>query len=116
MESRGFLLGPPVAPRVNAGFVPVRKKGKLPGPVISQAYELEYGIDLIQIQRDSIRPGSRCILIDDLLATGGTMNAAIQLIESCGAQVISCIVLVELVQLKGRDKLKGKAVHSFIKY
>ncbi len=105
IESRGFLFGVPVADRLRIGFVPVRKPGKLPWTVHRQAYGLEYGNDVLEVHVDSIDPGSRVVVIDDVLATGGTAKAACQLVERCGALVAGVVVLVELAGLQGRAKL-----------
>lgn len=96
--------------------MPIRKKGKLPGELLSQEYALEYGTDKFEIQKNAIRPGQRVLIVDDLLATGGTMEAARLLIEKCGGEVAECLVIIELLGLNGRDKLKGCKTHSFIQY
>ncbi|XP_061185678.1 uncharacterized protein LOC133193761 [Saccostrea echinata] len=105
LESRGFLFGPIIALRLNCSFVPVRKKGKLPGEIERVSYSLEYGTDVFEIQKEAFPPGHSVVIVDDLLATGGTMNAAVTLIEKVGAKVLSGLVVIELVDLKGRDKL-----------
>jgi adenine phosphoribosyltransferase len=105
IESRGFLFGVPVADRLRIGFVPVRKPGKLPWTVHRQAYGLEYGSDVLELHVDSLEAGSRVVVIDDVLATGGTAHAACQLVERCGAVVAGVVVLVELAGLQGRAKL-----------
>lgn len=102
LESRGFLFGPLLAYELRVPFVPIRKAGKLPGKVESIAYNLEYGSDKFEIQIDSVKPNSNCIIIDDLLATGGSANSAVKLIKKCGANVVNVIVLIELIDLKGR--------------
>ncbi|MFF7840645.1 adenine phosphoribosyltransferase [Streptomyces ossamyceticus] len=106
LEARGFLLGTPVAVRCELGFVPVRKKGKLPGRTLSRAYELEYGSDVIEIQQDALGPRDRVIVLDDVLATGGTALAAASLIAETGAQVVSVAVLLELGALSGRRRME----------
>lgn len=116
LEARGFLFGFQIAADLGVGFVPIRKKGKLPGELLSQEYSLEYGTDKFEIQKSSIKPGQRVLIVDDLLATGGTMEAARLLIEKSGGVVVECLVLIELAGLNGRDKLKGCPTHSFIQY
>jgi adenine phosphoribosyltransferase len=116
VESRGFIFGGAVAHELGAGFVPVRKLGKLPGKTIEVEYELEYGRDALAIHEDAIRPGQRVLAVDDLLATGGTMAAALRLIEQLGGQVVGIEFLIELAFLHGRDKLKNYPVHSLIVY
>jgi adenine phosphoribosyltransferase len=105
IESRGFLLTAPLALKLGCGFVMLRKQGKLPGETIAHDYELEYGTDRIEIQRDAIEPGQRVVLLDDLLATGGTMAAAIALLRKVGADVRAAAALIELTSLKGRERL-----------
>ncbi len=105
IESRGFLVAAPLALKLGVGFVMVRKQGKLPGETVPYTYDLEYGSDTIEIQADAVEPGQRVVLVDDLLATGGTMNAAAQLLRSRGAEVCSGACIMELSFLKGRDKL-----------
>lgn len=116
LEARGFLFGFQIAADLGLPFVPIRKKGKLPGELYSQEYALEYGTDQFEIQKNAIKPGQKVLIVDDLLATGGTMEAACLLIAKCGAEVSDCLAVIELVQLNGRDKLKASRVHSFIKY
>jgi adenine phosphoribosyltransferase len=116
IESRGFILGGLLAQKLNAGFVPIRKPGKLPAEVISESYSLEYGTDSIEIHKDAIEPGDVVLLHDDLLATGGTMEAAIKLVEKLGGKVAQISFLIELNFLNGRDKLKNYEVHSLIQY
>jgi len=113
-ESRGFIFGAAVAIKLGVGFVPIRKPGKLPCPTLSAGYELEYGTDTLEIHADGIRPGQRVGMIDDLLATGGTMAACCQLIEQLGGQVAGIGFLIELAFLHGRDKLEGYPVRSLI--
>jgi adenine phosphoribosyltransferase len=107
VEARGYLLGTPVALRLGAGFVPVRKPGKLPYETVSVDYELEYGTDTIEMHRDAVRPGQRVLIVDDILATGGTLAAAICMVEGAGTDVVGLSVLAELGFLDGRDRLKG---------
>ncbi|WP_405248311.1 adenine phosphoribosyltransferase [Cellulophaga sp. Asnod2-G02] len=116
LESRGFLFGPLLAAKLNAGFVPIRKPGKLPHDVLSVTYELEYGTDTLEIHKDSILPGERVLLHDDVLATGGTAKAALELIRELGGEVVQCNFLIELGFLNGREKLNGTAVASLIQY
>lgn len=115
-EARGFLVGTPLAYATGAGFVPVRKPGKLPAETISYEYELEYGTDTLEIHKDSIKPGDKVIIADDLLATGGTVYSTINMIEKLGGEVVGIYFLIELEFLKGIDKLKGYNVKSLIKY
>ena len=115
-EARGFLMGTPVAYGLGVGFVPVRKPGTLPSETISYSYGLEYGSDTLQIHKDAIKPGQRVAIVDDLLATGGTMEAAAKLIEQLGGEVVSMQFLIELEDLKGREKLSQYEVNSLIKY
>jgi adenine phosphoribosyltransferase len=116
IESRGFILGGILAQKLNAGFIPIRKPGKLPAAKMSESYYLEYGTDSIEIHKDAIEPGDFVLLHDDLLATGGTMKAACNLIEKLGGNVVQISFLVELSFLNGRDKLKEYEVHSLIQY
>ncbi|MDD6762675.1 MAG: adenine phosphoribosyltransferase [Clostridiales bacterium] len=115
-ESRGFLLGAPVAYALGKGFVLVRKKGKLPRETVSKTYSLEYGTAEIEIHKDAIRPGERVLLVDDLIATGGTIRAAAELIEGLGGSVSGMAFLIELAGLEGRKKLEGYDVRSVICY
>ena len=115
-ESRGFIFGVPIAYEMHKPFVPVRKKGKLPCETISQSYDLEYGQDTIEMHKDSIKPGQKVVLVDDLIATGGTIEAAIKLVEQLGGEVVKVIFLMELAGLKGRERLKGYDVASVITY
>ncbi|MDH3597364.1 MAG: adenine phosphoribosyltransferase [Rhodospirillales bacterium] len=105
IESRGFLVAAPLALELGLGFVMVRKEGKLPGATVTYTYELEYGTDTIEIQSDAVEPGQRVVLLDDLLATGGTLAAAVQLFRNCGADVRAAACIIELTFLNGRDKL-----------
>jgi adenine phosphoribosyltransferase len=116
MESRGFLFGAPLAIRLGVGFVPVRKPGKLPCEVETASYELEYGTDSLEIHRDAIEPGQRVLIIDDLLATGGTARATVDLVRRLGAEVVGCGFVVELAGLQGRDKLEDVHVFSVLGY
>ena len=116
MESRGFLFGIPVALKLKAGFVPVRKPGKLPRKTISQSFSLEYGKDKLEIHQDAIKKGDRVLIIDDVLATGGTAEAVTKLVEKLGGNIKSVAFLMELSFLNGRDKLKGYNISSHIKY
>ncbi len=115
-EARGFIFGGAVACRLGAGFVPVRKPGKLPAETIERSYELEYGTDTLTMHRDAVTPGQRVLLLDDLLATGGTMKACCELVEEAGGQVVGCIFLVELSFLGGRELLKDYKVVSLVDY
>ena len=115
-EARGFLMGTPVAYGMGVGFVPVRKPGKLPWEVESLEYDLEYGSNILEIHKDAIKPGQKVAIVDDLLATGGTMEAAAELIEQLGGEVVSTQFLIELEDLDGREKLTKYNVNSLIKY
>ncbi len=115
-EARGYIFGAPVAYSIGAGLIPIRKPGKLPGETVSQGYDLEYGSNVIEIQKNVIRPGDRVIIIDDLLATGGTMKATINLIEKLGGQIAGLITLIELTELGGRDLLRDYFVHTLVTY
>lgn len=115
-ESRGFMFGVPIAYQMGKGFVPVRKKGKLPCETISAKYDLEYGSAEIEMHKDAIKPGQKVVLVDDLIATGGTLAASVGLIEQLGGTVVKVILLMELAGLKGRDKLAGYEVASVITY
>lgn len=115
-ESRGFIFGVPIAYNLNKGFVPVRKKGKLPCETVAMDYELEYGTATIEMHKDAIKPGQKVVIIDDLIATGGTIEAIIKLIEQLGGKVVKTVFLMELEGLKGREKLKGYDIESVIKY
>ena len=115
-EARGFLMGTPVAYALGVGFVPVRKPGKLPSEIISYSYGLEYGEDTLEIHKDSIKKGQKVAIVDDLLATGGTMEATAKLIEKLGGEVVSMQFLIELESLKGRENLSKYDVKSLVKY
>lgn len=116
VESRGFIFGSTLAYRLNAGFVPVRKQGKLPSKTIRKEYQLEYGTDILEIHTDSINKGDKVLLVDDLLATGGTIVAACELVKELKGEIVGIAFLIELLFLKGREKLKGYDVYSIIKY
>ncbi len=116
IEARGFIFAPMVAYRLNAGFVPVRKPKKLPAEVLQATYDLEYGQDSLEIHRDAISPGQDVLIIDDLLATGGTAAAVAGMVKSLGGNLVGLGFLIELEGLKGRDKLRGYNVHSILKY
>jgi adenine phosphoribosyltransferase len=116
IESRGFILGSAVADRLGTGFVPVRKLGKLPAETVRASYSLEYGTDSLEMHRDAITPGQRVLIVDDLLATGGTANAAVQLVKQLGGIVQGVAFLIELVGLDGRSKLEGEQVYAVLSY
>lgn len=115
-ESRGFIFGMPLAYELKKGFVPVRKKGKLPYKTIEQSYDLEYGSATLEIHEDSIKPGQKVVIVDDLLATGGTLDAIIKLVERLGGEVVDICCLIELVDLKGRELLKSYKVESCVEF
>lgn len=115
-ESRGFIFGVPIAYSLHKAFIPVRQKGKLPRETVSASYDLEYGSAEIEMHRDSVKPGQKVIIVDDLIATGGTVEATVNMIESLGGEVVKIIFLMELAGLKGREKLKGYDVESVICY
>ena len=115
-EARGFLMGTPVAYGMGVGFVPVRKPGKLPREVVKYSYDLEYGSNTLEIHADAIKPGQKVVIIDDLLATGGTVEATCKMVEKLGGEVVGICFLIELVDLKGREKLKDYDVYSVIQY
>jgi adenine phosphoribosyltransferase len=114
IEARGFILAAPVACKLGAGFVPVRKQGKLPGPTHVQSYQLEYGTAAIEIHTDAFQPGDRVLIVDDVLATGGTAAATVKLVQRSGAEIAAVIVLLELSFLHGRDSLGGLEVRSLL--
>ena|SRR5687767_2524349 len=116
IESRGFILGAAVADRLEAGFVPVRKLGKLPAATIRATYDLEYGSDTLEMHRDAIQPGQRILIIDDLLATGGTASATMDLVKQTGGHVEGISFLIELVSLGGRGRLAGEQVSAVLQY
>ncbi|MCR5665877.1 MAG: adenine phosphoribosyltransferase [Eubacterium sp.] len=115
-ESRGFIFGAPLADRFHKGMSLLRKKGKLPFKTVSQSYELEYGTAEVELHIDAIKPGQKVIIVDDLIATGGTVDAAIKLVEKLGGEVVMCVFLMELTDLKGRERLHGYEVKSVISY
>ncbi len=115
-EARGFIVGCPVAYAMGIGFAPARKKGKLPREVVEVNYGLEYGEDTLQLHKDAIRPGQRVLVVDDLLATGGTLAATIELIEKLGGVVVGTAFLIELEELRGRDKIEGYDIFTLLKY
>lgn len=116
LESRGFLFGMPIAYNMGKPFIPIRKKGKLPRETVSAAYELEYGTAEIEVHKNDVKPGTRVVLIDDLIATGGTLAASIELFKKLGAQVVKIICLLELKGLNGREKLKDYPLDTVIAY
>ena len=116
IEARGFIFGPALAYRLNAGFVPIRKPGKLPAETVKWSYELEYGIDTLEIHKDAIKQGQRVIIVDDLLATGGTASACVKLAKSLGADIAGLGFVVELDFLNGRKKFEGTEVFSLLHY
>ena len=116
IESRGFILAAPLAYLLGCGFVPVRKQGKLPADCISEEYSLEYGKDKIEIHKDAISKGDRVLIVDDLLATGGTINAARNLVKKLEGKIVECAFVVELPDLKGREKIKGENIFSIVKF
>lgn len=115
-ESRGFIMGSAVAYHLRCGFVPVRKPNKLPGEVLCYEYQLEYGMDTLEIHRDAIQKNQKVVIVDDLLATGGTAAATAKMVEELGGIVVGFVFLIELSYLEGREKLKGYAVHSLLQY
>ena len=115
-ESRGFIFGVVVARELNCGFVPVRKPGKLPCETLSAEYQLEYGADKLQIHTDAVQPGQKILMVDDLLATGGTMAASCQMVEKLQGNIVGISFLIELTYLKGRDKLGNYPINSLISY
>lgn len=115
-ESRGFIFGMPVAYNLGKGFVPVRKKGKLPAEVISKEYALEYGTAVIEMHKDAIQPGQKVVIVDDLMATGGTAKAIVEMVEEMGAEVAALVFLIELDFLEGRKALPGYRIESVIHY
>tara|TARA_B100000029_G_scaffold233249_3_gene230577 strand:- start:1976 stop:2497 length:522 start_codon:yes stop_codon:yes gene_type:complete len=114
LESRGFIIGSPMALELNAGFVPIRKAGKLPGKTLQAKYSLEYGDSIIELKTGILKHGHNVLLVDDVLATGGTLEAAINLIEECGSNITGISVLLELKGLQGREKLKGYEINSLV--
>ena len=116
VEARGFIFGSAVAEKLGAGFVPIRKKGKLPYKTRSVTYELEYGTDTLEVHEDAVERGAKVLMVDDLLATGGTMAAACELMDAMGAEVVAAAFLIELKALVGRDKLAGRKITTVISY
>ena len=116
VESRGFIFGAAVADRIGAGFTPVRKPGKLPSTTVSCSYALEYGTDSLEMHRDAVRQGQRVLIVDDLLATGGTARATTDLVKELGGEVYALAFLIELAALNGRQRLAGERIHSVLKY
>ena len=116
VESRGFIFGPILAYKLGTGFVPVRKPGKLPAEKLAESYELEYGTNILEIHRDAIEPGQKVLVVDDLLATGGTAKATCNLVEKLGGQVVGVAFVIELNFLKGRDQLQGYDVFALLSY
>jgi adenine phosphoribosyltransferase len=116
IESRGFILGSAVADRLRTGFVPVRKVGKLPAATVRATYDLEYGSDSLEMHRDAVEPGQRVLIVDDLLATGGTSRATVNLVKQCGGVVHGLAFLIELVALNGRGQLTGENVRAVLQY
>ena len=116
IESRGFIIGAPIAYKLGAGFVPIRKKGKLPYKTISASYQLEYGTDTLEMHEDAIAPGEKVLIVDDLLATGGTASACVELVKKLGGQLAGIAFMIELTFLDGRKKLKDIDVSALIKY
>ena len=114
IEARGFILGGILANLLGAGFIPVRKPGKLPGEVVKAEYQLEYSKNILELHTDAVKRGQRVLIVDDLLATGGTARAAAELVEKLGGEVVELAFLIELTQLKGREQLKGYSVYSLI--
>ncbi|KAH7522800.1 hypothetical protein JRO89_XSUnG0105300 [Xanthoceras sorbifolium] len=114
VEARGFMFGPSIALAIGAKFVPLRKPKKLPGEVISEAYELEYGTDCLEMHVGAVKPGERAIIIDDLVATGGTLSAAVRLLERMGAEVVECACVVGLPEVKGQRRLNGKPLYILV--
>jgi len=116
IEARGFIFGPALAYRLNAGFAPIRKPKKLPAATIRQTYDLEYGSDTLEVHEDAIKPGQRVVIVDDLLATGGTARASVELAKKLGGEIVGLGFVIELDALKGREKLQGYDVLSLIHY
>ncbi|TMJ92983.1 MAG: adenine phosphoribosyltransferase [Actinobacteria bacterium] len=114
MESRGFIFGAPIAYKLGVGFVPVRKLGKLPADVVSVEYDLEYGSATLEMHRDALRPGAKVLIVDDLLATGGTVAGTIELVKQLKGEIVACAFLIELAALRGRDRLQGYDVVTLI--
>ena len=115
-ESRGFIFGVPIAFILGKGFIPIRKKGKLPFKTIKSEYQLEYGTDILEMHIDAVKPGQKVVIVDDLLATGGTTRSNIELVEKLGGQVVGLVYFIELEFLEGRTKLKGYKIESLVKF
>lgn len=115
-ESRGFIVGCPVAFELGVGFAAARKKGKLPRPAVSASYKLEYGSATLQMENDAIKPGQKVLIVDDLLATGGTISATIDLVEQMGGEVVGCAFLIDLKDLNGRERLKGYKIKTLMEF
>jgi adenine phosphoribosyltransferase len=116
IEARGFTLATPVANRLNAGFIPLRKPGKLPYETVTEEYELEYGIDSLEVHTDAVHEGEKVLLVDDVIATGGTASAAIRLLRNIGAEVVGFAVFIELAFLNGAEKMDGVPIHALLRY
>jgi adenine phosphoribosyltransferase len=116
MESRGFIFAAPIAYKLGVGFVPVRKLGKLPADVVSIEYDLEYGSATLEMHKDALQPGARVLIVDDLLATGGTVAGTIELVKQLKGEIVACAFLIELAALKGREKLGGYDIVTLIRY
>jgi adenine phosphoribosyltransferase len=116
IESRGFILGAALAHKLGVGFIPIRKKGKLPAEVIREEYELEYGKDVVEIHKDALAKGDKVILVDDLIATGGTALASCKLLEKVGAQILECAFVIDLPELKGKEKLAPRKVFALCEF
>ncbi len=115
-ESRGFIFGVPIAYNMHKAFIPIRKKGKLPCETVEMEYDLEYGSAVIEMHKDAVKPGQKVVIVDDLIATGGTIEAIVKLIEQLGGEVVGIVFLIELLGLKGREKLKNYYVESVVSY
>ncbi|MCR5028448.1 MAG: adenine phosphoribosyltransferase [Fibrobacter sp.] len=116
LEARGFLFGTPIAAHFGKAFIPVRKKGKLPRETVEQSYDLEYGTATIEIHKDAVKPGQKIVIVDDLLATGGTAEAAVKLVESLGGVVVKCLFVIELLDLNGRERLRKYDISSLTQF
>jgi adenine phosphoribosyltransferase len=116
IDSRGFLFGAVLAYKLSVGFIPVRKQGKLPPPVIGEEYALEYGYSVVEISRDAIHAGDKVVIVDDLIATGGTAAAAVSLVEKMGGQILECAFVIDLPDLKGKQKLNGHRVFTLVEF
>lgn len=116
IDARGFVFGAVLAYKIGVGFIPVRKKGKLPGDTLEESYNLEYGSDTLEIHKDAIDEGERVVIVDDLIATGGTIGATVELVKKLGANIIECAFLIELPDLKGREKIKGCEVFAIMEF